>query len=209
MRRCLLIVTCASLLALPALALGDNTTITVAPNDSLTFGPSKAKQTVGAGAIHWQWGTTGTTFAAHNVRQDDKLFYSGKPTSSKPKGFDVVPSAGSFHYYCELHGSRHSGMQGTIEVKPAIVNQTAKSFVVQWSPGTDDTGNAFDVRYRVDGGKWTSWKKHTTKAQATFGAKRKPLRVRAGHAYDVEARSESKSDTKERSSWSPPAKVQT
>jgi hypothetical protein len=141
------------------------------------------------------------------VRQDDKLFYSGGLTNNNPAGFDVVPSAGSFHYYCEAH--RSLGMVGTIKVKPAIFNQTSKSFGVRWSTGSDDTGDAFDVRYRVDGGKWKKWKNDVTKAKATFGAKKKPIRVRRGHTYDVQARSEKKKKTKKRSKWSPKARVQT
>jgi plastocyanin len=217
MRRYLLIGATAAVLAVPALAFGRaTTTVTVGPEDSSgieanAFAPSDVAQTVGAGDIHWQWGTgtDGMTFALHNVRQDDKLFRSGGLTKNNPAGFDVVPSAGSFHYYCELHGSRSGGMDGTIKVKPAIFNQTTKSFGVRWSTGSDDTGDAFDVRYRVDGGKWKKWKNDVTKAKATFGAKRKPVRVRRGHTYNVQARSEKKSKPSKHSKWSPKARVQT
>jgi plastocyanin len=217
MRRYLLIGATAAVLAVPALAFGRaTTTVTVGPTGSggfeeNTFAPSDVTQTVGVGDIKWQWGTDGTTTSAHNVREDDKLFYSGGITTNKPAGFDVVPSAGSFHYYCVAHGSRNSsvGMVGTIKVRPAVFNQTPRSFGVRWSTGSDDTGDAFDVRYRVDGGKWKKWKNDVTKAKATFGAKRKPVRVRRGHTYDVQARSEKKSKPSKHSKWSPKARVQT
>ena len=210
MRRYLLIGVAAALLAVPALASGRaTTTVTVAPGDNLTYGAKTVTKNVGAGAIHWQWGSSGSTFAAHNVRQDDKLFYSGRLTNSNPAGYTVVPSAGDFHYYCELHGFRNGGMAGTIKVRPAIFNKTARSFGVRWSAGTNDTGDAFDVRYRVDGGQWKTWKNDATLAQATFGASNKPVRISAGHTYDIQARSELKSNTAKQSDWSPAARVKT
>jgi plastocyanin len=209
-RRYLLAGAAAVLLVLPALAFGRaTTTVTVAPNNSLTYGPKAVTKAVGGGAIHWRWGTTGTTSSAHNVRQDDKLFFSGQVTMSKPAGFTVVPSAGAFHYYCDLHGTRTRGMQGTIKIRPAIFNRTASSFGVRWSTGSNDTGDAFDVRYRVDGGEWKTWKNDVTTTQATFGLNERPIRVRPGHTYDIQARSERKSAPTKVSGWSPQARVTT
>src|SRR3954451_4332482 len=211
MRRYLVIGAAAALLAIPALASGraTTTTVTVAPNESLTYGPKTVTKNVGAGGIHWQWGTNGTTSLPHNVRQDDKLFYSGSLTSSKPARYGVVPSAGSFHYYCELHGSPSGGMAGTIKIRPAVFNKTARSFGVRWSPGTNQTGDAFDIRYRVDSGQWKAWKNDVTLAQATFGAANQPVRVGPGHTYEVQARSEKKSAPTKQSDWSPAARVKT
>jgi plastocyanin len=209
MRRYLLIGAAATLLAIPALATGATTTITVAPNNSNTFGPKAVTKNVGAGSIHWQWGTNGTTFAAHNVRQDNKLFYSGPLTNSKPSGYTITPSAGTFHYYCELHGSPTGGMAGTISIRPTIFNKTVSSFGVKWSPGTNQTGNRFDVRYRVDGGTWKTWKNDVTTAQAIFGASNLPVHVAPGHTYEVEARSEKATNLTKPSGWSPLARVVT
>ncbi len=210
MRRYLLIGIAAALLAIPTLASGRATTsVTVAPNNSLTFGPKTVTKNVGAGAIHWQWGTNGTTAVAHNVRQDDKLFRSGNLTSSDPGGYTITPSAGSFHYYCELHGSPSGGMAGTIKIRPAVFSKTATSFGVRWSPGTNQTGNAFDVRYRVDGGAWKTWKNHVAVASAIFGAGNKPVHVGPGHTYEIQARSEKSSAVSKPSGWSPSARVTT
>src|SRR4051794_4953516 len=208
MRRYLLIGTAAALLAIPALAFGRATT-TVELTDSNKYSPADVTKNIGAGSIHWQWGSSGHTFAAHNVRQDDKLFYSGSLTNSKPAGYTITPSAGSFHYYCQLHGSANGGMAGTIKIRPTIFNQTASSFGVRWSPGTNQTGNAFDVRYRVDGGAWKTWKKHVAVAQAVFGAGNKPVHVAPGHTYEVQARSEKSSNLSKASDWSPSARVHT
>jgi hypothetical protein len=143
------------------------------------------------------------------VRQDDKLFYSGQLTSSNPAGFTVVPSAGGFHYYCELHGFANGGMAGTIKVRPAIFNRTATSFGVRWSTGSNDTGDAYDARYRVDGGNWKTWKNDVTVAQAVFGAGNKPVHVGPGHTYDIQVRSVKKSQPTKQSDWSPQARVTT
>jgi plastocyanin len=208
MRRYLLAGAAVVLLAIPALAFGRaTTTVTVEAGGFNAFGPKNVTKTVGAGAIHWRWGTDGTTFAPHNVRQDDKLFYSGGLTTNKPAGFTVVPSAGVFHYYCDLHGSRSGGMAGNIKIRPVIFNKTASSFGVKWSTGSNQTGGKFDVRYRVDGGQWKVWKNDVTVGQAVFGANLKPVRVRPGHTYDVQARSEKSTDTSKTSGWSPFARV--
>jgi plastocyanin len=209
-RRRLMIGVIAAMLALPALALGRaTTTVTVEAGGVNAYAPRTVTKTVGTGAVHWRWGTDGTTFAVHNVREDKKLFYSGRLTTSDPNGFAVVPSAGGFHYYCEIHGTRSGGMAGNVKVRPAIFNPKARSFGVRWSTGSNDTGNAFDIRYRVDGGKWKLWRNDVKTAQATFGANAKPIRVRPGHTYDVQARSEKASNPKKRSKWSPRARVST
>ena len=202
MRRYLLIGAMLALLVIPALAFGRaTTTVKVGPNSSLTFSPKSVPKTVGAGGITWQWRGFN-----HNVRQDDKLFYSGLPTNP-PHTFSVIPSAGSFHYYCEVH--RLQGMQGTIKIRPQIFNKTASSFGVRWSTGSNDTGGKFDVRYRVDGGAFKVWENDVTATQATFGAGNSPVHVTPGHTYDVQVRSEKTSNTSQTSNWSPAAHVQT
>jgi len=208
MRRYLLIGTAAALLAIPALASGRATT-SVELTDSNTYTPPNVTKNVGAGAIHWEWGTSGHTFAAHNVYQDQKLFSSGSLTNNKPAGYTVTPSAGSFHYYCQLHGSPSGGMAGTIKIRPTVFNRTATSFGVRWSPGTNQTGNRFDVRYRVDGGKWKTWKSHVAAAQAVFGGSGVPVNVKPGHTYEVQARSEKSTNLSKASGWSPSARVTT
>ena len=100
-------------------------------------------------------------------------------------------------------------MAGTINIRPAIFSKTASSFGVKWSPGTNQTGNAFDVRYRVDGGAWKTWQNHVTTAQAVFGASNSPVHVGPGHTYEVQARSEKLSNVSKASGWSPSAKVTT
>jgi plastocyanin len=203
MRRYLLIGATIALLAVPALAFGRATTTTVTVQNNF-FNPQTARKAVGAGAIKWQWQPGAFN---HNVRQDVKLFYSGQPDDA-PHSFTVVPSAGSFHYYCEVH--RINGMQGSLKIKPLITpSSTGTSFGVRWAPTSSNTGGKFDVRYRVDGGAWKVWKNDTTSRNATFGLNGKPVTVRPGHTYDIQARSEKSKDTSKVSGWSPAAHVQT
>jgi hypothetical protein len=100
-------------------------------------------------------------------------------------------------------------MEGTIYVRPAVFGRTATSFGVRWSPGTNQTGNRFDVRYRVDGGAWKMWKNHIAAAQGLFGASDNPVHISPGHKYEVQARSETGTDLQKRSGWSPSARVTT
>jgi hypothetical protein len=90
-----------------------------------------------------------------------------------------------------------------------VFNRTATSFGVRWSPGTNQTGNRFDVRYRIDGGAWTTWKNHIAAAQGVFGLSDNPVHVSPGHVYEVQARSETSTDLQKRSGWSPSARVTT
>jgi plastocyanin len=209
-RRYVAIGAAATLLAIPPLALGRaTTTVTVGPpGATTTFAPKTVTQAVGAGSIHWYWWRApGSSPGPHNVRQDDKLFYSGEPTNDNPAGYTITPSAGRFHYYCEPHRLR--GMEGTIYIRPAVFSRTATSFGVRWSPGTNQTGNRFDVRYRIDGGAWKTWKNHIAAAQGVFGVSDNPVHVSPRHKYEVQARSETSTDLQKRSGWSPSARVTT
>lgn len=75
-----------------------------------SFSPSGI--TIQAGqAVCWTWDTG----LSHTVTADDGSFNSGSPM---PAGtFQVTfPNAGTFGYYCIVHGSKTGGMRGTITV---------------------------------------------------------------------------------------------
>jgi len=203
-RRYLLIGVAAALLAVPSVTFGGNlATVTVEAGGLDQFGPKTLTKRFGTGSILWRWDADGTTSIAHNVRQDDKLFYSGPPTASNPSGFTVSPSAGTYHYYCEVHGSPNGGMDGTIRVQPLIQNKTATRFQVEWANGLGETGNAYDVRYRVDLGPWQIWKNDIVAKGALFGYHDQPVNIAPGHTYDIQVRSEKKADPSKVSDWSP------
>ncbi|MGI9020295.1 MAG: cupredoxin domain-containing protein [Solirubrobacterales bacterium] len=168
------------------------------PGDN-SFSPATVSDDVGTGQISWQWGPDGTTNAKHNVRQDDQLFDSGQP--AKSDSLAITPSAGGFHYVCDLH----AGMEGAVNVAPVRINEPAGpdgSFRVAWAVDGSDTGNRYDVRFRINGGSWRTWKSDTSRVRGRFGKNGNPVTVKAGKTYEFEARSE-RAGTSLRSDWSP------
>ena len=139
----------------------------------------------------FQWQSAPSSNLRHNVRQDSKLFYSGIPTSANIN-FSISASAGTYHYYCEEHGSSGGGMDGVVRVRPSFnANPTGLPFTVTWAlPGTN-TGTQFDVRYRVGtAGAWILWKNNVAARSAIFGLNGQPVQVMPGRTYQFQARSQ-------------------
>ena len=174
--------------------------IEVEVNDPL-FDPRVVNPSVGQ-AVHWSRGAT--SGAEHNVRQDEELFRSGNPTRG-PIDYTRKFSAGSYHYYCEIHGSQAGGtaggMSGYVRVKPKVVAEpTGRAFTVRWATEQTNTGSAFDVQYRVGDRSWLTWKSNTTTFGGIFGSNSSPVTVRSGTRYSFRARSQKEFST---SDWSP------
>jgi plastocyanin len=202
-RRALLLGVIGTLLAVPVAFAGSTTTlITVGVGDTNTFTPDDVTKSLNSGTA-FEWKRAPGALKKHNVYQDDKLFSSGSPTASPSFDYTRIASAGSFHYFCQVH----SQMTGFIRATPGAFNVTSTTFDVDWATPSTNTGKAFDVRYRINDGKWKTWKNDTTKLQATFG-NGKPANFTAGKKYEIQARSEkSKAKPKQRSGWSPSAQV--
>jgi plastocyanin len=198
-RTFLVISATTALLALPAVASAAPREIDVGDD---FFSPKKpAARTFQPGAsFHWSRGPGSN--GRHNIRQDDKLFFSGNATTGG-LNFTVNASAGSFHYYCEIH--RASGMSGVVKVRPITVPDSSPGqILVRWADSNTHTGSRFDVRFRVDHRKWKVWKNDTRKLQGNFGHNDKPVNFRPSrHTYKVKVRSE-RTQVKKRSDWSPP-----
>jgi len=163
------------------------------------FDPTSLDADLGV-PIHW---IAGGTVNDHNVVQDRKLFDSGAATTS----FDFIriASAGTFPYYCEIHGNKGGlGMSGKVRVPLDFFSFKGGSvFGIAWATPSTNTGNQFDVQYKVEDGKWKYWKKNTSKLQGRFGNNDKPVNVRPGKTYKVRARSEKAANPDKRSGWSP------
>jgi plastocyanin len=196
-RRYLMLAALAAGLILPAVAPAATSVTEISVNDNF-FNPANPAASTAGSSFHW----TRAAFSSesHNIRQDQLLFRSGNPTTG-PIDYTITASAGSYHYYCELHGGTNFGMQGNIKVRPTKSNVTSSSFAVRWASAATDTGDRFDVRYRVDGGPWANWKTNTSSFAATFG-NGDPVTLAPGHTYQVEVRSK-KAGTTEKSKWSP------
>ncbi len=199
-----------SVIAAPAVAgllAAPPTEISVSDNFFAPATPSAQDFHSGA-SFHWQRDLSST--GDHNVVQDAKLFNSGEPTTG-PIDFSVSASAGTYHYYCQVHGtpggSPVNGMNGIVKVRPLqtgplTVNEF-DTFGVMWADANTNTGSLFDVRYRIGGRPWTTWLNDTAKTHATFGRNDRPAKVVPGKTYKVAVRSE-KTNTAKRSGWSPP-----
>jgi plastocyanin len=199
-RRSLIISATAVVLALPAVAGAAPRKIDVGDD---FFSPRKPPARNFANGPSFRWSNGGGTGNRHNVRQDDKLFFSGNLTRG-PINFAINASAGSYHYYCTLHGSRQGGMAGRVKVRPiALADSLVGEIEVQWADSNTDTGSRFDVRYRVDKRRWKTWKNDTPKFNAAFGHNDKPVNYRPNrHTYKIKVRSERRR-VKKHSDWSP------
>jgi plastocyanin len=199
MKRYLMIAALAAGLAVPAVAPASPAVTEISVEDNF-FNPANPAVANFATGSDFHWTRGAFSSESHNIRQDQLLFRSGNPTTG-PIDYTITASAGSYHYYCEVHGTSTSGMQGTIKVRPKKSNVTTTSFRVTWASLSTNTGDRFDVRYRVDGGSWVNWKTNTTSFSATFG-NGDPVTLAPGHTYQVQTRTR-KAGTTSKSKWSP------
>lgn len=146
-----------------------------------------------------RWFSDGTD-NPHNVHQDGGLFHSGLATML-PFTYDVVFSAGTFHYYCQVHGSEFGGMDGVVRI-PVRINRAPDGlkFTVLWARKSSETGSVYDVQFKVGSGDWRNWRRNTSTLSGVFGRNRNPVRVRDGVRYSFRARSQ---EGDEQSRWSP------
>jgi plastocyanin len=168
------------------------------------FTPARTAGLVGD-TVSWEWADG--LDAPHDVYEDHRLFRSGPPTASAGTTFKRTPSAGTFHYYCTLHGGPSGGMAGTLRIAPRTNDgPSGAPFEVVWAIGTR-TGSAFDVLYRKAGGLWKTWKTDTAALAATFGKQGNPITVQPGESYEFRARSQADASSPARvSGWSPTAR---
>ncbi len=204
-------------LAVPSVAFGGLDPIVVEAGDQSVFSPKVFTSNLNDSGPNflWEWGDegdNGETVGDHNVRQDRRLFRSGKPTDSVVGGYYLSASAGTFRYFCDVHGGpRGAGMSGKVKVPPmqyAITRLRGfQDFIpVQWATVNSETGNQYDVQYRVGDKPWRNWKTNTSKLQAKFGFNDNPVPLR-NRVYSFRARSEVAGSKKRRSNFSPPLVV--
>lgn len=153
-------------------------TTEVGVNDSRSFSPRTANAAVG-GNVHWS--ATGTD--DHTVTQDRGLFDTG--VAAAGINFTRKFSAGTFPYHCEEHGGVGGvGMSGVVRVAPTTkAGPRGLPFTVAWAARGTNTGNRFDVQYRVGSGAWKTWMRNTRARSKVFGARNRPVRLRRGKSY--------------------------
>jgi plastocyanin len=198
-----LIACIAAGLAVVVVPAAASASVTITLTDDNTYAPSSAGLELGDGSFDWQWGPGGAGLVdLHNVVSDDELFNSGDPVASRPGGYSVTASAGTYPYFCILH----VGMEGVVSVTPVLgpTDPGSGPIHLSWASPETTTGDGYDVRYRA-GKKWKKWKKDTGKLSGVFGKRKKPVKVKGGKTYRFQARSRS---GKNRSDWSPELVVQ-
>jgi plastocyanin len=169
-------VVAAGLLASPGVAATRNVDV----NDDRFFDPQNISSAVG-GSIHW----SASGIDDHSVTQDSLLFDTG--AAAPNLDFTRTFSAGTFPYHCRKHGDQ--GMRGTVRVAPTVVSAPAGlAFTVKWAAAGTQTGNSFDVKYRVGSGAWKTWSTNTSARSMVFG-KGGPVAVARGKTYSFQVRS--------------------
>jgi plastocyanin len=190
-------------LLLPASASGGTAEIAIHDN---YFSPPSRRIVVG-GSVHW-FRAPGSG-GVHNVREDGWLFESPATPTDGPLDVTFVFSAGTFHFFCETHGSplgaAETGMAGFIRVPVSLSPlPSGLPFTVRWATAASETGQAYDVQFRVGSDGWRTWKKDTTNNRGVFGRDGAPVRVRDGVRYSFRARSQ---DGPNASGWSPVSRI--
>jgi plastocyanin len=184
-------------LLVPSLAFGATHVVTVGVVGN-TFTPPQVEGVVGDD-VRWFRPVGGLP---HNVLHAGGLFSSGAPTDG-PIDFTRRFSAGYFFYFCQVHVIQ--GMIGRVTAELTFTEDpSGRPFTVRWASSSTNTGNVFDVQYKVDDGKWRHWKVDTASFKGVFGRDGRPVRVRSGHTYRFRARSQkSASSPGAKSGWSP------
>jgi plastocyanin len=150
-------------------------TTSVSVNDAKVFNPDAVNQTAG-GSVHWQ----ATGFDQHSVTQDAGLFDTGAARAGVD--FTRTFSAGTFPYHCRKHGDQ--GMTGVVRVAPRTSSAPAGlAFTVQWASAGSNTGNRFNVEYKVGSGPFKAWLTNTAARSAVFGARSRPVALVRAKTY--------------------------
>jgi aldose sugar dehydrogenase len=170
---------------------GDSEEVGIENED--TFSPATAEVGVG-GFVRWRR-VDPNLDRNHNIMQSRMLFYS-KATEERID-FTATFSAGRFPYECTIHG----GMTGVVKVAPMLLGgPPGNPFTLRWATGDTDTGDTFDVDYKVDNGSWIHWKTNTSRFSAVFGKNGNPVTIQPGKDYSFRVRSSGEEGT---SKWSP------
>ena len=194
MIRKLVLVLLVAVLSAALFPVSHAASIAVTARDN-AFEPDRVRARIGQEVV---WTNAASAQEAHNVREDHKIFYSGTAFDID-LSFSRVFSAGTFHYFCERHGFRRGGMDGTVKVPVKLsAAPSGPNFTVAWATGASNTGSKYTVHYRVGSGAWKTWKAGTSARSATFKG------AVSGKRYTFRAKS-LKGDAA--SKWSPLASI--
>jgi len=151
-------ITACAALAAPASA-GDTDTILVGDD---FYAPENYSGSIGTD-VHWLPHSEAAD--EHNVVASGRLFDSGPLVDNTD--YTISPSAGTFAYFCESHGTRSgNGMAGTLKIppEPRSTKRGDEIFGVGWADDSAATGDRYDVRWKGPGtdGEYETWLKNTS-----------------------------------------------
>lgn len=187
--------------ALAGLPAPTQVTVEPAPGEN-RYDPSRVELEIRGDAppsvVEWRWGPGGSgSEAPHDVDHRGGLF---RTNLRKTGTFARTFSAGTFRYFCSIHAE----MTGVVAAEPVHeVADGARLFRVHWASTESNTGDVYDVRYRVGERRWRTWKTDTRQTSAMFGRRGRPESVRCGRRYSFQARSQKAGKPRRRSAWSP------
>ncbi|MFN2544142.1 MAG: hypothetical protein ABR600_06170 [Actinomycetota bacterium] len=178
-------------------------TVDVTVSDNF-FDPNTSTVHVGD-AVHWS--RADGSIRPHTVSANNAFWDTDCNPCAGPIDVTATFSAGTFHYYCKIHGSPEGvpgeGMNGLISVPVTLGSGPAGlPFTVTWASSSSTTGSAYDVQFRVGSGKWKTWQGGTEGLKGVFGRGGKPTALHHGTRYSLRARSRTADGPSE---WSPSA----
>jgi plastocyanin len=192
---------CAALAAAPAFAGTPTPVIDVVDSQ---FRPATSPSVTTVQEQHEFAWLEDDTNLRHNVNQDDRLFRSGAPRANFGQYTEDI-SAGTYHYYCQMHGSRAGGMDGVVRVRPDVTPGNGASAMAFWADPQAEAKHRFAVQFRRLGAtRWRTWKRGAAGFKGNFGLNDNPINANPTVTYQLRARTFVKGDRDRRSGWSQP-----
>ena len=168
----------------------------------VTFNPNDVTVDFVPGENTFEWNRNDPNPEFHSITANGGSFGIGTGDFTD---FDLRASAGTYPYYCELHGSGGEGpMAGQVAVRPIAGEVGDDGFEVIWAHGSTETGGSFATRWKKQGqNKWKTWQAFTEAKHKEFGQNDKPTDVKPGKTYLIQVRSSGPGSSK----WSPSLSV--
>jgi plastocyanin len=138
-------------------AVAANQSVTVGPNNTLTFSPATVTINKGESVTFTYAGGT----MPHNVAANDGSFRNGNATSAAFTFTHTFNTAGSVGYFCEIHGSPGAGMHGTVivnDVAPPPAQNINGGISGNWfDPTANQGGHGFQIEVLPNNGMLAIW----------------------------------------------------
>jgi plastocyanin len=131
--------------------------------EMLSHSYSPATAIVGLGGqVRWR----NASGLQHTATSNQGFFFSPLLNGNGDTATLTFQHAGSFGYYCEVHGPT---MAGTVKVPLRAPTGAASGFTLRWSAvGSNLDGRRFDVQKKAPGTSTWTWLKSNTTTRSVF-----------------------------------------